>query len=1329
VPRGAELSVALSGMDADYDLVVYSPPGAEEDPLIDLDGGLRGTPQGTLPYLPDFGLGLGRNDTRVQPTLLQDVPLQTDRRVYAASLQRGTTAERIDTPALGGGIYFIQVTGFNGAHSTKPYALRASVRPSLASPTCSTTGPTHVAQTAPAFPAAASSGATTLFVLNSARFSDTWTPAVAAPTYAELAATVAAINANPAAFGGGTAAVLDLSTKPDVVNAYIQWDAGRCEPQRANAVVKAVGGAIDQSALANGRPFDNVVLIGADDIIPMARVVDGTTLGNEREYGRTFNTNNELVSSLSYGIVLTDDPYADAHPVKIGAGELYVPDLAVGRLVEQPAQITKALASYRTSLGLLDASTAAVSGYDFLSDGATGVKDALAGHGINVNSTLISSSWTKADLDGVLDSSTSKVLSVNAHFDHNEALPADQDAAGVQSDPVEATSLTDQGGGRLLFSMGCHAGLSVSDVSLGLSNSVDAALEPDWAQQLAGVGDLLVGNTGYGYGDTDTVAASEKLMTYFAQRLDGSLTIGDALHLAKQRYSADVALVTPYDEKVLQEVVMYGLPMYRISTTAPPPPARPAPATLSVGPGGQLTSTFSVALHPGADTNPATADLVPTTTARGTFWSVKESPANLLENTDRRLTAQYRPIEPQYAVEVTPATGAAQARGALITSLTSTDVPNVDPDNFRPTIDQSADEPEPAVDDAAFPDNLGGLTTFSDAQGPRQQLILNVGQFLQNQSATGAGTQRLFTSIGGTVYYAPATNTDVTPPTITRTDAVNAPGNPATFHVTASDDAGIARVVVLSTDQATPGTWQTTELLSGGDGTWNGIAAHASTGESVIYFVQVLDTNGNVATSSNKAVYYVAHTDIDAPLVSATTSATSPVTNQDVTVTITANDGDHGTGVDSITYVRNGVRTTVPNPSGSSTFSTAVTVSAEGTATIGYSALDRSGNASASGTVSFTIDRLTPKLAATAGASLNAAGWANGAPVAVRGVQTGGSPATITYAVTGASTVPAGTPSTGSPVYISASGTSVVTFTARDAAGNVGTSAVTVRIDTAAPTIAVTTPSTTATYVRGQVVNAAYSCTDPNPGSGIATGGCAGSAANGAPIDTSTVGPHTFTVTATDVAGNVTTRSVSYTVANSNVAPVVRADWGVGARNVGFFGLTATVRGSFTDTGDPGPWKFTVDWGNGRTATSTVTSAGAFDLTSLYVRPGPFTVKITVCDAQNACGSDSTTVRLQVATSGLVPTAVCVTDRGPTTPPSANRYTGTFGWKNTQTFWIYAPVGVDNFFVALPLDRGQPTLFAPGSSTTPVTATFSVLGSGWHLGDTTVAVTALTKRC
>ena len=87
-------------------------------------------------------------------------------------------------------------------------------------------------------------------------------------------------------------------------------------------------------------------------------------------------------------------------------------------------------------------------------------------------------------------------------------------------------------------------------------------------------------------------------------------------------------------------------------------------------------------------------------------------------------------------------------------------------------------------------------------------LTLSVGQFLQNPAATnGSGTQRLFNNVGGTVYYAAANNTDRTPPTIRRTDAVNQEGSPPQFDVVANDDVGLLRVVVLSTLRVPVSPW------------------------------------------------------------------------------------------------------------------------------------------------------------------------------------------------------------------------------------------------------------------------------------------------------------------------------------------------------------------------------------------------------------------------------------------------------------------------------------------------------------------------------------------
>ena len=1240
VPRGYELSVAVSGMSSDYDIVVYSPPGATEDPLVDLPGGLRQAPERSLPYLPDFGLGLGRDDTRVQPERLQDIPLEPGREVYAASVDRGTAPERVDTPALGGGVYLIQVTGYNGASSRDPYSLRASVRPGIASTTCASIRPPFLNEPAPSL-AGAASGATTLFVLNSERLTDTWGVESAAAVYAELNATITAINADPAAFGGGTAAALDLATIGPVGNAYVAWDAARCEPAKANGVVRAIGAAIDAAAVANGAPFDNIVLLGADDIIPMARVVDGTTLGNEREYARGFNASNELVSSLSFGTVLTDDPYGDARPVAVAGRELYVPELAVGRLVEQPEQIVRSLATYRTSSGILDASTAAITGYDFLSDGASAVEAALSGVRGGVRTSLISDAWSKADLDGILSDPANRILSINAHFDNNQALPADQNASGMTSDPVDATDLADVGGRRLLFSMGCHAGLSVSDVTLGLESNPDDALKPDWAQQLAANGDLLVGNTGYGYGDTDIIAASEKLMTFFAQRLDGSVTIGDALQLAKQRYSADLPVLTPYDEKVLQQVVMYGLPMYRLGTASGPPRDRPDGVVPTGVPGGLQTTTFDVDLNIGADGDPATADLVPTTTDRGTYWTVDEDESNLLENTGRVLTAQYRPVQPQYAVEATDSTGAAEARGAIVTSLASTDIGGVNPVNYRPTVDLTANEPEPAVDDAAFPDRIQGLTSFSDDIGDRQQLILSAGQFLQNPAAVnGSGTQRLYSHIGGTIYYSSPTNPDLSPPTINHTEAGNLAGSPPTFVVDATDDSAIERVVVLSTAGEAPGTWQTTDLQLQADGSWKGTAAAPSTGAEVLYLVQVLDENGNVAVSSNKALNFLAlPQDLEAPTISATAVPSGLYSNQPVTVTISAADGVAGSGVAAIAYTTGGVTTTVANTAGAEPFAVSTTITTPGTSTITYSAVDNRGNRSATASI------------------------------------------------------------------------------------NVG-------IDTQQPTIAIGTPTQGATYSFGQVVLASYSCADPPPGSGVASTGCIGSTMAGVAIPTSTSGSHTFTVTATDMAANLATASVTYNVLPQSLPPAVRADWGQGARDVGFLGSVATIDGSFTDVNDAGPWTITVDYGNGKKATSTVAAAGPFRFTSPSYAGSQsvYTVKVKICDAANLCGTDTVKVRLRVSPSPLRPSLACVVDGGPSTPHGTPRYTARFSWNNLQTYWIHAPVGVYNMFVLVPQNQGQPVLFAPGTSASTVNVPFDV-GAAWNLGAFVATATLLTPRC
>ncbi|HWF74368.1 MAG TPA: S53 family peptidase [Solirubrobacteraceae bacterium] len=89
-----------------------------------------------------------------------------------------------------------------------------------------------------------------------------------------------------------------------------------------------------------------------------------------------------------------------------------------------------------------------------------------------------------------------------------------------------------------------------------------------------------------------------------------------------------------------------------------------------------------------------------------------------------------------------------------------------------------------------------------------------------------------------------------------------------------------------------------------------------------------------------------------------------------------------------------------------------------------------------------------------------------------------------------------------------------------------------IKVDRASPTVTLTTPADGATYSLVasflRPVRVRYSCSDV--GSGIAS--CTGTIDNGDPLVTGlrSLGTHTFTVTATDKAGNVTTVTHTYRV-------------------------------------------------------------------------------------------------------------------------------------------------------------------------------------------------------
>src|SRR5207237_1171814 len=200
----------------------------------------------------------------------------------------------------------------------------------------------------------------------------------------------------------------------------------------------------------------------------------------------------------------------------------------------------------QTAAGTLNPSTALVTGYSFLADGATGVAgnlrnnfglttvDTIGGHQ-SINTPVVPPAlpvppWTAGDVFTSFLKSTSvpSIVSLNAHYNHYELEAADHTLA-LSTDGTAALQA------RILFTMGCHGGLSIAD-TLGGSGSKYL----DWPQLFATKqAAMYIANTGFGYGDSAAVALSERLLALFAKNLrSDSNSVGEEWAAALQQYFA-----------------------------------------------------------------------------------------------------------------------------------------------------------------------------------------------------------------------------------------------------------------------------------------------------------------------------------------------------------------------------------------------------------------------------------------------------------------------------------------------------------------------------------------------------------------------------------------------------------------------------------------------------------------------------------------------------------------------------------------------------------------------------------------------------------------------
>ncbi|HVF20130.1 MAG TPA: PxKF domain-containing protein, partial [Mycobacteriales bacterium] len=744
--------------------------------------------------------------------------------------------------------------------------------------------------------------------------------------------------------------------------------------------------------------------------------------------------------------------------------------------------------------------TVLVTGYNLLTDGGAESADALAARlGADKVARLICETWTRADLlrhlTGPMSPGTGTcnaaatapvdIAAVNGHADHYRLQPAaGTGAAGDGDDLVSSADLSALAPGRIIFSVGCHFGLGVADSTVSTPTAEQATRLKDWAETIGGDrAGILVANYGYGYGDTEAVGYSEKLMSLFAARLGGGRSVGEALLDAKRTYFLEhMGLNGAFDQKSLQIAAMYGPPQMRVDASAPAPPTPPTATVLQTDPVSGLAYAPFDSGAIGYDS---------TTGPNGRIVSIDGGV----------LLADRRPVLPQASYDVTNRDSARpgqRAIGFFLTGFDATTESGQDLAHSRALADDALGEPQSLGD---FPIGPGTVTSI----GAEQRFLLWPAQFSPTSPAGArkvVGDLQLRSNVRGMVLYS-----DKTGPAARFLSVSTEYVDPGQTQVTVSarvySASPVRRVNFFVDSRAVD--LQRTSASATGISTWSGtVTVTAGSGRKVL---------GQAVNDS--AVSYWGNKGDDARTTSETadglritmTSAAGPPVNGwftgDVTASVTQSDGSP-----LVTATEYSLDRAAYEP-----YTAPVTVTGTGLHPFSARTYDSAVPTERSATRTAFIDVTPPAVLISRPQAttyeLNAV-----VPSAVSCTDAG-----------------SGVQSCLAPAKADTSRAGTFTFTATstDVAGNMTTREVTYTVlaDTIAPTASISSPTDGLVVDYGQKVTVTYSCGDTG-GSGVVS--CTGPVASGGLLNTQTAGTFQFCVTATDASGNTTRTCRTYTV-------------------------------------------------------------------------------------------------------------------------------------------------------------------------------------------------------